>query len=806
MDITDSHALLDTLLHDQRDLENIIRTKTRDLTLAVQEAKSELNRRMKAEETLRRRNSFLEATIDNQPGLLWLKDAEGRFLTVNSTFAANCGLNPSEIIGKTAPEIWPAAPEYLQDRRDREVMESGRHMRREEAVPGHGRTRWFETFNMSVKDDDGQIIGTTGFALDITERKEARARADKASEDMRILLDNIHTQVWYLTDEHTYGAVNRAHASFAGAEPEDWAFRNLDEFLPPDVAKTCRDSNRKVFETGKTMLSEEWVPHISGQRRLLSIRKTPKLRDDRSVEYIVCSAEDITEKKLAEEALRESEANFRTFFEATEDMILVGTPEGRVLYANNAVGKKLGYSLEEIDRNGILSLHPPDRLREAEEIFAAMFRGERRICPLPLQRKDGSLLPVETRVAFGRWNGRECIFGVIKDLSAEQEAKQRFERLFRNNPVPIALTSLPDRRFVDVNEAFLKALGYDRDEIVGKTAEGLGLFLEPEQQGMLAARLIADGRIANTELQVRVKDGSVLTGLFSGDIVTSQDKRFFLTTMLDITDRKKMEEVLRNAKEQAEAANRAKSNFLANMSHEIRTPVNGAMGMLQLLRETRLDDEQRSYAAMALQSCANLTRLLSDILDLSRIEAGRLVIQPGLMNIGDILKNIESLFSPQSAESGVGFETSLDPLLPAEVWGDAMRLQQILTILTDNAFKFTRKGKISLEAWRLPVAPAGHVRVYFTICDTGIGIPDNAVKNLFSPFSQVNGNDAAINRGVGLGLSICEKLVRLMDGCMSVVSEKGDGTTFAFALSFPASPTGTPEAASASPKKSGRSP
>ena len=784
LDITDSHGLMNTLRHDQRDLENIIRAKTRDLTHAVQEANTELALRVQAEEQLERRKSFLEATIDNQPGLIWLKDAGGRFLTVNRKFAAHCGLNPSDIMGRTAQEIWPDGPACVRDGIDREVMRTGSHIRREEAV-GHGaQTRWFETFNMPVRDDQDNIIGTTGFAHDITKRRKAQALFEKTSEDMRILLENIPTQIWYLTDEHTYGAVNRAHAAFAGAAPEDWAFRDMYEFLPPDVVEACRSTNREVFETRKPVHSEEWVPHVTGERRLLSILKTPKIRDDGSVEYIVCSAEDITEKKLTEEALRESEANFRAFFDALEDMIVVGTPEGRVLHINRAVEEKLGYTLAEIDRAGILSIHPPDRLCEAEEIFTAMFRGERKTCPLPLQKKDGNLLPVETRVAFGKWNGADCIFGVIKDLSSEQEAKQRFERLFRNNPAPIALSSMPDRRFVDVNEAFLETLGYDRSEVIGKSSDELALFVQPEQQGEVAARLAADGRIAFQELLVRAKNGTVLTGLFSGDIVKSQDKQFFLTTMLDISARKKMEETLRSAKEQAEAANRTKSNFLANMSHEIRTPVNGVMGMLQLLQETRLDEEQQSYADMAMHSCTNLTRLLSDILDLSRIEAGKLAIHPALMNLADIVENVATLFSAVAAESGLEFETVLDPSLPENLWGDAMRLQQILTNLTGNAFKFTPYGRISVEAWRLPTAPAGHVRVYFAVSDTGIGIPDEALENLFNPFSQVNKGDAALHRGVGLGLSICQRLVRLLDGCMSVSSEKGTGTTFAFALNL----------------------
>jgi PAS domain S-box-containing protein len=144
-----------------------------------------------------------------------------------------------------------------------------------------------------------------------------------------------------------------------------------------------------------------------------------------------------------EQALKESEENFRTFFETVDDLIMVGTPEGRIIYTNTAVTRKLGYSPDELSALHILDLHPVDRREEATEIFGAMFRRERASCPLPLAAKDRMLVPVETRVWFGKWNGASCIFCVCKDLSSEQEAQQRFERLFRSNPALMAVSRMP---------------------------------------------------------------------------------------------------------------------------------------------------------------------------------------------------------------------------------------------------------------------------------------------------------------------------------------------------------------------------
>ena len=251
------------------------------------------------------------------------------------------------------------------------------------------------------------------------------------------------------------------------------------------------------------------------------------------------------EKERQEEVLRESEANFRTFFETIGDMIVVATPEGRILFTNKALERKLGYRPEELAGMHVLELHPKEKRREAEEIFAAIFRGERESCPLPLAGRDGKLLPVETRVWFGKWNGRDCIFGISKDLSAEREAQQRFERLFRNNPALMALSTLPQRQFSDVNDTFLKILGYSRDDVLGKTAADLDLFPDHHhQQSDLAEKLLSEGHIDNYELQIRRKDGAILDGLFSGELIISQGRQYFLTVMIDITARKRAEEAL----------------------------------------------------------------------------------------------------------------------------------------------------------------------------------------------------------------------------------------------------------------------
>jgi PAS domain S-box-containing protein len=247
----------------------------------------------------------------------------------------------------------------------------------------------------------------------------------------------------------------------------------------------------------------------------------------------------------AEAALRECDANLHAFFSSMADIVLAVARDGRLLFANAAATRLLGYAPDELGAMHLLDLHPADGRGEAGEIFAAMLNGGRTSAFLTLARKDGGLVPVETRAWLGRWNGEACLFGIARNLSAEQEAQQRFERLFRNSPALMAFSSLPDQRFVDVNDAFLKTLGYARAEVIGKTVAELGSFPQAEQQAALAVKLQAEGRLAGVSLQVRRKDGAVLDGLFSAEVIDIHGRPHFLTTMTDITARKQAEEVLR---------------------------------------------------------------------------------------------------------------------------------------------------------------------------------------------------------------------------------------------------------------------
>jgi PAS domain S-box-containing protein len=280
--------------------------------------------------------------------------------------------------------------------------------------------------------------------------------------------------------------------------------------------------------------------------------------------------------------LASSEENFRTFFEVVDDILLVGSLDGKIIYANRAITRKLGYSPGDLRSMPLLALHPPEFLAEAEEIYAAMWRGERDSCPLPLRAADGRIVPVETRVWFGRWNDEDCVYGICKDLTVEQEALQRLDRVFQLNPSPMAVSTIPGRAFTDVNDAWLRTVGYDRSEVIGRTSDELDLFVDPEQQRRVGDQLAATGRVKDVDLRIRRRDGRFVDGLFSGEIITTQGRQFFLTVMLDQTERKR---ALEAAAREADRADKARLRAL-EVAHDIRDLLAAISSGVQSLRAT----------------------------------------------------------------------------------------------------------------------------------------------------------------------------------------------------------------------------
>ncbi|MGE4551714.1 MAG: ATP-binding protein, partial [Desulfovibrionaceae bacterium] len=334
-----------------------------------------------------------------------------------------------------------------------------------------------------------------------------------------------------------------------------------------------------------------------------------------------------------------------------------------------------------------------------------------------------------------------------------------------------------------VNSTLADMIGYDQAEMVGRPVED---FAFPEDLETLRERLVHRhaGRSERYEHRFRRKDGGEVWTIVSATPLLDAAGRFTgsFGMFTDITERRAAERAMAEAKELAEAANRSKSEFLANMSHEIRTPLNGLMGMMQLLEGTDQTEEQREYTGIALRSGARLTALLSDILDLSRLEAGRLAIVREPFALRELADAVGETFGQQSREKGLDLRIHTDPALPTCLVGDVGRIRQVLFNLVANAMKFTDRGEVRLDISALSTPDEDPVRLLFTVSDTGIGIPDEALDRIFMPFTQVDGSFSRRHQGAGLGLTISRRLAELMGGGLSVDSVPGRGTTVYLAL------------------------
>jgi PAS domain S-box-containing protein len=364
-----------------------------------------------------------------------------------------------------------------------------------------------------------------------------------------------------------------------------------------------------------------------------------------------------------------------------------------------------------------------------------------------------------------------------------RESEERFRSAFDFAAIGMALVA-PDGRFLKVNRALCEIVGRSETDLLRCTFQSIthpeDLAGDEEQ-----VRRVLTGEVPTYQLEKRYlhADGHVVWVQLNVSLVRDPAGRplYFVSQVLDITDRKRVEGELRWARDEALRASRLKSEFVANMSHEIRTPMNGVIGMNTLLLETELTPEQHEFAQTVQDSAKSLLRIINDILDFSKIEAGKLDLEMIDLGVRDTVDGAIQLLTPKAREKDLDLVARIDPSVHETVRGDPVRLRQVLLNLMGNAIKFTDQGRVTV---RVSCSSETHDEqvLRFEIIDTGVGIPREAKKRLFLAFSQADGSTTRRYGGTGLGLAISKQLTELMGGQIGVESEQGRGSTFWFTI------------------------
>jgi PAS domain S-box-containing protein len=495
----------------------------------------------------------------------------------------------------------------------------------------------------------------------------------------------------------------------------------------------------------------------------------------------------------AERALSASERRFRSLTENASDLITVMDAGGTILYESPAHERLLGHTqAERTGSNTLALIHPDDQPRVLDVLARGLaVPGQVTRLEYRYRHKDGSWRHIE---AIGHNMLDDPAVGAIvvnsrditerKQMEEElRDSREYLRALFEWAPDAYYLNDF-DGNLVDGNRAAEELVGCPKEEMIGGNFLSLGLC-PTEELPKLAALLAAsrEGPMGPVALVLTPRGRAPVTVEIRSIPVHLAGRALVLGIARDITERKRFEAELQEAKEAAEAASRAKSEFLANMSHEIRTPMNGVLGMTELALDTPLSPEQRQYLEMARSSANGLLTVINDVLDFSKIEAGQLSFAHAPFRLRASIADPLEVLAMRARQKGLGLTWALSDDVPDALVGDALRLLQVLINLVGNAIKFTDRGGVEVEvAPGVAAGAAGLVELHFGVRDTGIGIAAEDQKAIFHAFEQVDSSTARRFGGTGLGLAISAKLVDRMGGRIWVESTPGGGSVFHFTV------------------------
>ena len=777
-----------------------------------------------AEEKIQHQNKFLENILEALPHPFYVVDANHYKVIMANSAAKREGISVSStcypLSHKGNKPLWcrqadhPCPLEQVKRKKEPTTIEHIHY--HEDGLPED-----FEIHAYPVLDSQKNVSQIIEYCLDITGRKQAEEALRESEEKFRQLAENLNL-IFTLRTEDKMLYASPAYEVITGRSLESF-YEDPDSFLeyihPEDRKKISQiHYSEEVKETG-IVNTEYRIIRPDGTIRWLQVRAVPVFNKNGEFIRRAGFTEDITAHKLADEALTQERNLLCALMDNIPDHIYFKDNTSRYIRINKAMATWFGLITPEqavgkTDFDFFAEEHAQQAYTDEQEVMktgtSLIGKEEKEIWP------DGRRTWVSTtKVPFRDKEGHIIgTFGISRDITEHKRAEEiRYLLESAIETIPLGVTiSNKKGKIIYTNPAEAKMHGYTMNELIG---QDMSVFFPKQLWKNLNSQQIEDAENWKREsLNIR-KDGSVFPvqlistavkdakGEVLGFVTTCENitkrrqtekelekhrnnleelvKERTIKMQNEISERKRAEKELQQAKEVAEAANQAKSEFLANMSHEIRTPINAILGFSEILKE-QFHNIPRYYEYLngIIGSGHNLLRLINDILDLSKIEAGQMEMQPEAVNLHSILHEIQHIFSLKIRKKGLQFHHYISSETPDTVMLDGTRLRQILFNLVGNAVKFTQSGEITISVATIPERKAADEaeNLLFEVKDTGIGIPEEEQQRIFEPFQQQAGQNPKFFGGTGLGLSITKRLVHMMRGSIAVESSVDKGSIF----------------------------
>ncbi|MER9655930.1 PAS domain-containing protein [Mesorhizobium sp. M0152] len=748
-----------------------------------------------------------EAVINGVKDPIFVKDDNLRFVFVNEAFAALFGQTRQAMLGKPGGDFLAPAEVALFESSEREVLASGRLYEVEESFEADGASR----SRIVRKNRVGMASGrnyVAGFLFDISDMKRRETEAQEARKHLASVLESLPAAVIiYDRDDNFVFANHRMQDTLPALKPAWQAGRSLRDALTlghsvgyfrssgdPQVDRLY-DGDRERWLDG--ILARYHLPYSSFERHNSDGRwyQVYDMRTDDGT--FIGVRVDISEIKSREAALRDSMRQIDLFRHVMDELPVAAFIKAQDLsieFVNKAWCALTGIAKEDvIGRTDRQLFGTDDAENYSQDDAEVVTTGKGREIEEPVTHRDGSVRQLMTRKSrLVATDGSVHLVGSSTDITDVKARERALEESMRENEVfrslidnvPVSIyAKRSDLRQFYVNKGWCDLTGFSKQDAIGRTdVEIFG----PDGEAFVASDLavLRTGDTQEIEETVTLPDGTVRHQFArKGAMIASDGSLYLIGSTTDITELKQREAELGEARQRAVLADRAKSEFLANMSHEIRTPMNGVLGMAELLAKSNLDPKQKTFTDIIVKSGNALLTIINDILDFSKIDAGQLVLDPAPFNLAEAIEDVATLVSTRAKEKDLELIVRIEPGLESLFIGDVGRIRQIVTNLLGNAVKFTEEGHVLVDVTGERV-PAG-TSLTISVTDTGIGIPEGKLKQVFEKFSQVDTSSTRRHEGTGLGLAITSRLVELMGGDIGVESAEGKGSTFWFTVTLP---------------------